>query len=224
MNLAKQLTSSEIFRGISSEGICNLLETINYQPKTYKKGEIIALEGEYASYADIVLNGEIAINKLYEDGKQIHIKKMATGNLIGFALVYSDHPSYANTLIAVSDVEIIRIPHEDMRKLCGQDPLFLRNFMRLISNQVVYLSERIKLINYGTIRKKIVNLILGLAGEEKCKTIDLGMTRQKMAETLGVSRPALSHEMIQMKKEGVIDYVNQTLDILDMERLEDMLK
>ncbi len=53
--------------------------------------------------------------------------------------------------------------------------------------------------------------------------IQLGMTRKKMAESLGVSRPALSHEMMHMKKDGLIDYVNQSIEILDYQGLLDML-
>lgn len=223
MKLIKMLQKSEIFSGIGSEDIEQLLQSIHYQMKTYEKGEIVALEGEKATHVDIVIQGEIAINKLYEDGKQVHIKKMSSGNLIGFALVYSDHPVYANTLVASGKTEIMRISHENMRHLCEKNAILLHNFIRLISNQVVYLSERIKLANYSTIRKKIIDLILKLHRQQDSYFIQLGMTRKKMAESLGVSRPALSQEMIHMKKEGLIDYANQYIEILDYQGLVDML-
>ncbi len=223
MELVKILQHSEIFKGIELEDIEQLLKRIQYQVKTYEKDEVIALEGENATHTAIVIRGEIAINKLYEDGKQIHIKRMSSGSLIGFALVYSDHPTYANTLIAGGNTEVIRISHEDTRLLCDSDIRFLHNFLRHISNQVVYLSERITLVNYSTIRKKIINLILKLHKQQDSDTIQLGMTRKKMAESLGVSRPALSHEMMHMKKDGLINYVNQSIEILDYQGLLDML-
>lgn len=223
MELLKVLQHSEIFKGIELNEIGQLLKRIQYQVKTYKKEEIIAFEGDCATHVAIVIRGEIAINKLYEDGKQIHIKKMSSGNLIGFALVYSDQPTYANTLISVGNTEVILISHDDTRLLCDINRRFLQNFLRLISNQVVYLSERITLVNFSTIRKKIINFILKLHKQQNSGMIQLGMTRKKMAESLGVSRPALSHEMMHMKKDGLIDYVNQSIEILDYQGLLDML-
>ena len=45
------------------------------------------------------------------------------------------------------------------------------------------------------------------------------MTKQKLAETLGIPRPSLSRELINMKDIGIIDYYKDTIKILDLDSL-----
>ena len=49
------------------------------------------------------------------------------------------------------------------------------------------------------------------------------MTKQKLSEYLGVPRPSLSRELINMKDLGLIDYTRDIIKILDKEALESIL-
>lgn len=49
------------------------------------------------------------------------------------------------------------------------------------------------------------------------------MTKEKIAESLGITRPSLSRELINMKDEGLIDYSRNYIKILDLEEIEDIL-
>ena len=53
--------------------------------------------------------------------------------------------------------------------------------------------------------------------------IKLKMTKEKIAESLGITRPSLSRELINMKDEGLIDYSRNYINILDLEEIEDIL-
>jgi len=49
------------------------------------------------------------------------------------------------------------------------------------------------------------------------------MTKQKLSEILGVPRPSLSRELINMKDLGIIDYSRDFIKILNKEELENLL-
>ena len=53
--------------------------------------------------------------------------------------------------------------------------------------------------------------------------IKLKMTKEKIAESLGITRPSLSRELINMKNEGLIDYSRNHIKILDLEEIENAL-
>lgn len=220
-NIITQLAGCELFNGFTLQEIEDLLKDINYDIKKYSKDEIIALEGEEAKDVGIVLSGILTINKLYQDGKQMNVKQMLSGNLLGFALVFSDSTCYPSTLIAGVDTTIIFISHQDIIALCYANKLLLSNFLKIISNQLVFLSDKIKMINYSTIRKKVVNYLLREYDNQKSLLIRVSISRKEMAETLGVTRPALSNEMINMKKDGLIKYDNNIIEILNFNRLKD---
>ena len=50
---------------------------------------------------------------------------------------------------------------------------------------------------------------------EKEADVLLSMNRQEMADYLGTERSALSREMAQMKKEGLIDYCRNEIKIFN---------
>lgn len=222
-NLIFQLKHCELFNEFAEKEIELLLKNINYNIKRYSKDEIIAMEGEEANEVGIVLSGTLTINKLYQDGKQMNVRQMLSGNLLGFALVFSDSKCFPSTLIAGVDTTIIFINHKDIIGLCFTNKIFLSNFLRIISDQLVYLSDKIKLINYSTIRKKVINYLLKKYNNQKNLLIRLTVSRKEMAETLGVSRPALSNEMINMKKDGLIKYDSNIIEIIDIKKLKSEL-
>ena len=45
------------------------------------------------------------------------------------------------------------------------------------------------------------------------------MTKEKLSEFLGVTRPSLSRELINMKKLRLIDYSRNNILILDLEEI-----
>ena len=49
------------------------------------------------------------------------------------------------------------------------------------------------------------------------------MTKEKLAESLGITRPSLSRELINMKDLGLIDYSRSHIKILDLEEIENTL-
>ncbi len=118
----------------------------------------------------------------------------------------------------------LKIYDENVINMCMDNREFLNNFLRILSNQIVYLSERLKLISCGTIRKKIINYLLMEYKKQKTLKIKVFMTRKKMSEIFGVTRPALSNEMIIMKKEGLIEYKGDVIEIIDIFKLEKELE
>ena len=49
------------------------------------------------------------------------------------------------------------------------------------------------------------------------------MTKEKLAESLGTTRPSLSRELINMKELGLIDYNRSHILILDLEEIKNLL-
>ena len=58
---------------------------------------------------------------------------------------------------------------------------------------------------------------------QKSKNIRLNITKEKLAQSLGVTRPSLSRELINMKEVGVLEYDRNNILILDLEEIENLL-
>ena len=84
---------------------------------------------------------------------------------------------------------------------------------------ILTLNKSIERLSYNSIRQKISNYILDEYNKQNSHLININMTKQKLAETLGIPRPSLSRELINMKDIGIIDYYKDTIKILDLDQL-----
>lgn len=214
------LVNSELFENLTIKEVSDILQNIEYKVKNYSKNEIIASEGDDIDALSIILSGIVSIEKLYSSGKVFKIKNLTDGDLIGIVSMFSDYSYFPSTIIATNDVSLLIIPKEEIMKLFKINQKLLANFMRIISNQTVYLSKRLKFISYETIRKKICYFILEQYKMQGNLKIKVSQSRKEMAEMFGVTRVALSSELSKMKKEGSIEYSKKTITIKDISKLE----
>jgi len=137
-------------------------------------------------------------------------------------MVYADHP-LPSTIMALTQVSLLQLPRESVLTLCQMSPPFLENLMRLLSNKVWLLNEKLKLLSYASIRQKITGTLLSLYQEQGSTQLTLGISRQEMADRLGIPRPSLSRELALMKSDGLIDYWKQSVRLLKLEALEEIM-
>ena len=216
----KNLKKSDFFRGFNEEEISDILLESNYKLKEYSKEEIIIMAGYENKQLGIILSGTVDVLKVHENGKMVKVKKLKEGDLLGHANIFSDINYYSSTLIANNECEILFINKERVTELCMRNKRILNNFMRILSNQVVFLSERMKFISCGKIKNKIINYLLTEYNKQNNLRVKVNMTRKDMADIFGVTRPALSNEMINMKNEGLIEYKDNMIDIKDLDLLK----
>ena len=91
----------------------------------------------------------------------------------------------------------------------------------MISNRSQFLSEKIKFLNFKTIRGKLAQYILQTAGTGKSE-IKLEMTQNDLAEYFGVARPSIARVIGEMENEGIIITKGKILKILDKKRLTEL--
>ncbi|HSQ33719.1 MAG TPA: helix-turn-helix domain-containing protein, partial [Peptostreptococcaceae bacterium] len=68
-----------------------------------------------------------------------------------------------------------------------------------------------------------VNYILDQYKMQNNIFVDLSISKQRLSEYLGIPRPSLSRELMNMKNDGLIDYDRNIVKIIDLEGLENIL-
>ena len=72
-NYLSILRLTELFDGFSTEELLNLFKTHNYIISKYNKGSIIHFESEKCNYWDIILKGQVFVQKIDEKGNVLTI-------------------------------------------------------------------------------------------------------------------------------------------------------
>lgn len=221
--IINKLKGNEFFRDLTIDEIRKLISSIPYYLKQYKKGEIIANEEDECTGLGFVLDGTVEIQRIYLSGKQIILKRLSNGDVFGEALVFSKKSSYPSTVIAFSECNILYINKSDILKLCTMDERVLGNFMSSLSNKIFMLNSKIKSIAFKSIKHKVINYILEQARLQKSKTIKLKESKEEIAAAMGIPRPSLSRELMNLRDLNYIEFDRNIITILNIEDLEEEL-
>ena len=222
-DLIKKLSKNNLFRGINEDEINSILCDKIYFIKSYKRGEFIAMEDDECSSLGIILDGIIEIQKIYLSGKYIVLKRLSDNQVFGEALIFSKKNTYPATIVAFEDCSILYIKRKTIINLCLKNEKLLENFMSVLSNKVLMLNNKIKNISFKSIKHKVINFIVELSKKQQSKYIVLNESKKEIASNLGIPRPSLSRELMNLRDTGYIEFDKNTIKILDIEKLEEEL-
>lgn len=217
------LSKSVLFHYITLEDIKLLLNSIQYNIVNYKPSDIIAIQDDDCNQLGIILQGSVEIHKPFPSGKVVTINNFGAGNVFGEAIIFSDSHKYPANVISSTKSKIMFISKSQIIKLITLNDQVLSNFLSVLSNRILMLNDRITNLSLDTVRKKIANIILTEFEKQEKKLIVLPFCRKKMAEMLNVPRPSLSRELSKMKKDGIINFKKNRIQILDIDLLESLL-
>ncbi|WP_455538065.1 Crp/Fnr family transcriptional regulator [Terrisporobacter sp.] len=211
-----------MFKNRSQEYILEIFKDANYVIKNYSKNDIIALEGDICTSIGLILEGNVDIKRILGT-KVVHVSSFTKGHLFGEVIAFSDVKLYQATVISSSPSKVMFISKDDFIKFCTSYTDFLEMFLNDLTNKIFVLNNTLTNLTFNSIRQKICNFLLTESRLQNNNTIKLKMTKEKIAESLGITRPSLSRELINMKDEGLIDYSRNYIKVLNLEEIKDVL-
>lgn len=219
------LTGCPLFRGITAEQLGEMLNCLRPQLVNYeKKNHIVAREGEQLQGIGAVLEGEVAITKENAEGNRIMLTKLGEGELFGEIIAFSELQVWPATIVTLKPSRVIFIPVDkivtECPRQCSSHREMVVNLLRIVSQRALLLNKKLNYLSMKSLRGKISTFLL--EQYKKCgqKAFLLPLSRQECADFLNVLRPALSREMVRMRDEGIIDFYQQTVKIIDLEALK----
>ena len=174
--------------------------------------------GEICSNLMILAEGNVRGEMMNFSGNVVKIENIAAPRPIAPAFLFGENNKLPVTVIANEKVKIIFIPKTEVLKLFQKNQTVLENYLDIISSRGQFLSKKVKLLSLDNLKQKIAYYLL----ENKDTLTNIKTTQQEMAETLGVTRPALTRTLIQLRDEKIIDYNRESIRIIDKEKLGDL--
>lgn len=218
-----------LFKNLTCEELKDLIININYSISDNCKNCdecrtcIVALEGDTCDSLGIVIQGELEVQKHYSSGKVVTLAKLNRGKTFGEAIAFSETNIYPATIVSSRGSIILYISKKNIIAMCSTYPKVLNNFMQLLSSKILLLNRKIKELSFETLRQKISSYLLSQYEIQKTTALTLPMSRQNLSQHLGVQRPSLSRELVNMKDDGLIDFNKSLVQIKDLQGLEDIL-
>lgn len=215
------LSVSPLFKGMSPEEIETIITTVPLRIKKFPAGTMISQSGEPVNSLIVVINGLVKGEMVDYAGRVIKIEDIPAPGVLAPAFMFGKNNSFPVNVIVVADVELLLIHKSDFLKLLMKNGTLLVNFLDIISSRSQFLSEKIKFLNFKTIKGKLAFYILQRAGKDG-RQIILGMTQNDLADFFGVARPSVGRGLGELEAEGYIEARGKTITIIDKEGLAEL--
>lgn len=211
------LSETKMFLGLEPKEIEGLLDCLNAGQKEYKKDELIIEEGSCVREFGVLLSGRGRSVKWDASGKLIIITLLQKGSEIGVLLSASQGHESPVSVQATEDVSLLLIPYERLISRCGSacpaHEKVLRNFIGIVAEKGLVLHERIDCLLKPSVREKILNYLFRVSREKQSRTFSISMNRNELSLYLNIERSALSRELSNMKRDGLIDYYKNSFKL-----------
>jgi CRP/FNR family transcriptional regulator, dissimilatory nitrate respiration regulator len=215
------LQQAPLFRGLTAGEIGKVLDVIPKKTRKFRSGSFIAHSGEKVESLMIVLSGTVKGEMVDYSGRVIKIEDIQAPGALASAFLFGYKNMFPVNVIAVTDTELMVVEKSVFLLLLMQNDTILVNFLDMISNRSQFLSEKIKFLNFKTIKGKLAQFILQKSGKDK-SSIVLNMTQYDLADFFGVARPSVARALGEMEEEGLIEARGKNIKILEKIKLAEL--
>jgi len=201
----------------------NVLDSI----KTYRSfaaGDNILWRGEPFEYVASVVSGVAALSKTLEDGRTQMVGLLLPSDFIG----RPGRDEIAFDVTATTDIVLCCFDRAPFERLVEDTPHIAQRLMELALDELDAARDWMLLLGRKTAREKIATFIELLARRSRVAALGQGekvalpMTRDQIANYLGLTLETVSRQFSALKKEGVIDFSDRKmLTICDLPALQD---
>jgi len=215
------LSFAPLFKGLTPDEIESIISEIPYRIRKFQAGSMIAQSGEPVNSLMLILDGTVKGEMVDYAGRVIKIEDIPAPGALASAFMFGSKNIFPVNVVAVSEVELLLIEKDDFLRLLKRNEIILINFLDMISNRSQFLSEKIKFLNFKTIKGKLAHYILQKAGKEGT-VVNLGMTQNDLADFFGVARPSVSRAIKELELEFYLEAKGKMIKILDKDGLADL--
>lgn len=212
---------SDLFKNLTKEEIDFFIKENKGLRRSLKRGEEVFSQGEIPNYLFILEQGSVVVENISENGNRSIVNRFSKpGTVFGEVYLYLPERSYDYSCVCDVDSTILAIPKTAL-VMSGdnfKNSKVVNNMLLILSEKAFYLNQKLLIQSGKTLREKLSRFFLSNSKES---SLELEFNREELADFLGVTRPSISREIMNMKRDGLIDVVGNKV-ILNKEMLENL--
>lgn len=213
---------------VRQHSICSALEAGELreldalaQPIGFKPKHTLFVEGEPADSLYNITEGAVRLYKLLPDGRRQIVGFALPGDFLGLELA----PQHTCSADAVGALRACRFPRAAFLKLLENKPRLLRRLHAFAVHELSSAQHQMTLLGRRSADEKIAAFLIGmrsrwsrLAGPSP--TVPLPMSRQDIADFLGLTIETVSRGFARLAREKKIINVPDGVRLMDTKSLE----
>ena len=207
---------TNLFANLSEKEVKKLMQVLKSNTITYRKNINILSNRTKDDYIAIIDSGSIQLVFNDYNGNKTIIEELGTGEIFG-SLTYSLN-SDEITCLTKEETQITYIEYNQITndEIIKNDfyIIFVKNLIKLLSDQLNRCNQRIELLTMRTTRDKILGYFNHQATLKGSKTFIMNISFTELASYLSVDRSSMTREIGYLKEDGIIKINNKKITLL----------
>jgi CRP/FNR family nitrogen fixation transcriptional regulator len=194
---------------VASHPLIGSLEMMGAAMTFPRNGEVYG-EGEPADYVYKVVSGHVRTSKLLADGRRQIGAFYMPGDVFG--LEFGDEHVFSAE--AVVESRILVVKRSALIALAAGDNAVARELWTLTGRELARAQEHVMLL-VKTAQERVVGFLLEMSERRPCgDTVELPMSRQDIADYLGLTIETVSRTLTSLENEAAIELPNSRRIVL----------
>jgi CRP/FNR family transcriptional regulator, anaerobic regulatory protein len=197
----------QIFEPLSNDEIFKIAAMTTH--KKFKKGQLIIHEGEQLDSLFIINRGQIKLSKLTTQGKQQILHILKNGECFCELNILNPEEESNFSAYAMEETEICILTKSDMDSIMEKNPSIVLKLLKTVSQRLMHAENLVHNLAISDPEIRLSYAILELC-EKYGETTDMGifidltLTREEIANYIGVTRETVSRKFSKFEKMGLI--------------------
>ncbi len=202
------------------------LEEIKYY-RSFEAGQTIIWSGDKMDFVGSVVSGIATLTQTMEDGRTQMVGLLLPSDFVG----RPGRDGAAYDVVATTDIVMCCFRKKPFEQLMNTTPSIAHRLLEMTLDELDAAREWMLVLGRKTAREKIASLLsiiarrdasLSPGGPVTQMVFDLPLTREAMADYLGLTLETVSRQMSALKRDGVIKLESKRhVTVPDMARLMD---
>lgn len=213
------LQSLPLFRGLSSDALRRLAAESRH--RRFRAGEVIFYQAEPGSTCHIVVRGRVRVLLVGEDGRELAVRILGPGEIVGEMALLEDLPRSAS-VEALEETETLELHRDVLLYSLRTSPALALSLLRDLSARLRYLTEQAEGLASLTVAERLMRQLRQLAEWSGIPVpggvrIVPPMTQQELAALIGTSRESVNRALVRLRHQGKLRLDGGWIVLLDGE-------
>ena len=195
---------SVLWKGMGEEEFWALLGDA-YVVKFYRPGDLLAMQGDRCQGALMLMEGKVRGTMMNQAGQTVVIEELEAPCMLAPSFLYASDQFFPVEVSALTGVSVLWVGKDDFTRMLQQSRSLFLNYLRLIADKSVFLTGKIRLLRFGSMKTRLAGYLLEMAQREG-SAFYIPHSQQELADLFGVTRPALARTLKEMASEGLFCY------------------
>ena len=185
-----------------------MLEQIKYY-RSFQAGQTVLWSGDQMGFVGSIVSGIASLTQTMEDGRTQMVGLLLPSDFVG----RPGRDSVPYDVIATSDLVMCCFRKKPFEEMLNGTPHIAHRLLEMTLDELDAARDWMLVLGRKTAREKIASLLtiiarrdatLNMGAEASALVFDLPLTREAMADYLGLTLETVSRQMSALKRDGVI--------------------